>query len=443
MQRIFTLFVLFLATAAGSGAQEILCKSQIYDKIQGRIVQSDTNVVYFVPFEAHDLKQGQCGELVRMNSLKTRNGGTWGWGNSLGEVEVLKDEGPRYLLKQISNADPSSGLELFLILLKMDLNTTFEFHLFDLAPCEISTEYWPNTEIPESRGCNCNWKRKGRWLGFTELGELKEIKNYVEGELTGEYVQFNTAGDTIITGEYLDHKKTGIWTAYYPGMKKKQVATYEVDKIGGVVLDYYENGVQKKSTSYNRWGEQEGLVVSWYPSGNLMEEFSVNRMGERVGIAKIYYPSGQLEKEVSFKAGVYSGQEKSYYENGQLKESGEYVSGEKNGIWKDYAENGVLVTSYTYFAGERYGVYSEHYQNGQLWKQGELFDDRPTGAYEEYYENGHLKMKGAYSFGMKIGPWVENYEDGSPKSSGVYNNDSRSGKWSEWDAAGKRHKTKY
>lgn len=443
MERIIIFFFSFLLVNTASHAQEVYCKSGRTDKIEGRIVSSDTNSIFFVPLEKHILKNGQCAELMRMNSLTTRNGGNWSWGNSLGNVEVLKQDGAGYLLKQMSTGDDSGVLTLFAALLKMDLNTTFEIQLFDWTPCEIKTEYWPDTEIPESRGCTCEWERKGRWLEYTELGQLKEIKNYNDGDLMGEYVQFNAAGDTVIIGAYEDDKKSGTWTAYYPGMKKKQVATFEDGKIIGIVLDYFENGVQEKSTSYNAYGKQEGPVTLWYPSGKLKEEYSVDRNAVRTGVSKTYYPSGQLEMEVSYKSDMYSGPMKRYYENAQLKESGEYVSGEKNGVWNSYSESGVLLTSYGFFSDDKHGVYSENFPNGQLFKKGELFDGKETGEFEEYYENGNLKIKGVYSFGSKTGIWLENYEDGSPKSTGLYLNDARSGKWSEWDANGKRRKIKY
>jgi len=136
----------------------------------------------------------------------------------------------------------------------------------------------------------------------------KGVKN-VRDELRrrqGVWSSYNANGDCISRIEYVNDKREGLTTLYYPG--------------GGP--------------------EPEKIREETYYFGGKKDSISTKK-----------YLSGQTSLEGTFDMGKKDGKWVSYYEDGQIKQEGSFVKGKRDGEWKWYNRKGVVVRKSTYTNG--------------------------------------------------------------------------------------------
>lgn len=120
-------------------------------------------------------------------------------------------------------------------------------------------------------------------------------------EVSGQHFEYDTDGKTILTGYSVDHRKSGVWTSYYPNGKVNSTTTYVNGIPQGLYTRYYTNG--KKMVQYNIlpsglntppdvWDEK-GKVLSFgdpryqelYESSRPIESFN-NGKPEELGLTR-------------------------------------------------------------------------------------------------------------------------------------------------------------
>ena len=133
-------------------------------------------------------------------------------------------------------------------------------------------------------------------------------------------------GQTLLQqGNYLNGKREGIWSEFYP------------------------NGLLKNATSYVN-GAKEGLYVELNQNGQMTKRF-FNHNNIRHGEYKEFNYSSVKEERI-YKMGKLEGLVKIYYDGGKIMEEGAYQNGSREGISKWYDQNGNVTITYEYKNGE-------------------------------------------------------------------------------------------
>jgi antitoxin component YwqK of YwqJK toxin-antitoxin module len=122
----------------------------------------------------------------------------------------------------------------------------------------------------------------------------------------GPWSFYNGEGDLLNRTEYVNDKKEGLSTVYYPG--------------GG-------------------------------PNPEKIREETYYFAGKKDSISVKKYLSGQLQVEGSYDMGKKDGKWTAYYEDGQIRFEGAYKAGKRDGEWKFYNRKGVLVKSTNFVNG--------------------------------------------------------------------------------------------
>ena len=189
-----------------------------------------------------------------------------------------------------------------------------------------------------------------------------------------EWTEYHLSGEFKAKGQYLDDKRIGEWTFYYPNKKIEQKGKY--DKKGhaqGEWKWYHENGNLLRDENYVN-GKREGLMQEFTEDGKLITK-GLYEEGNKEGfwyyelmnykeqgnykldlpdsIWKSYYiKENQLRFEGNFINGDPEGKHTWYYPNGKIMVLGKYTGGMKQGDWKFYDEMGLLTLTITYDADE-------------------------------------------------------------------------------------------
>ncbi len=185
-----------------------------------------------------------------------------------------------------------------------------------------------------------------------------------------EWTEYHLTGEFKAKGLYVDDKRVGEWTFYYPNKKIEQKGKY--DKKGraqGNWKWYYDSGALLKEENYINGkldGEmqeftEDGKIVTkglyeegnkegpWYYELMNYKEFGNYRLDMPDSIWKSYYiKENQLRFEGNFVNGDPEGKHNWYYANGKLMATGKYVGGMKQGDWRFFDETGLLSLTITY-----------------------------------------------------------------------------------------------
>lgn len=147
-------------------------------------------------------------------------------------------------------------------------------------------------------------KKQGKWFIY---GFMKETECY-------KHIQL------IEAGEYLNNKKTGIWTEYFCTGYRKNLIEFNNGLPEGKIQIFNEKGGLSEAGFWknNHW---VGKYEFYYKNGNKKYEFVYNEEGKRNGIQKYFFENGNLAKEIN------------------------YINGFENGLFKEYNEKGELITN--------------------------------------------------------------------------------------------------
>jgi antitoxin component YwqK of YwqJK toxin-antitoxin module len=128
-------------------------------------------------------------------------------------------------------------------------------------------------------------------------------------------------------GKYLDNKKIGTWTQYYPNGNIKNEITYTNNIPSGYAKVYYPDGKLQEEGMWekNRW---VGQYKSYHPNGQKFYDFNYNKGGKREGSQTYYHDNGQVMMKGDMAEGKETGVWEERYENGDLKAKKVFNNGE-------------------------------------------------------------------------------------------------------------------
>ena len=191
---------------------------------------------------------------------------------------------------------------------------------------------------------------QGDWQFFYNTGELKAKGKFVDDKKVEEWKYFYQNGELEQKGSYIDGKEHGPWTWWYLNKQIRRTENYRKGKEDGVSMEYDTLGNVLTSGEYLD-GIREG---SWfYNVGDHTEEGNYID-GLKHGIWTFKYNNDKLNFKGEYNNGYAVGKHRYYHPNGKVEWEGKYVMGNKEGEWKKYDEFGVETLTIFYKNGVEY-----------------------------------------------------------------------------------------
>ncbi len=133
-------------------------------------------------------------------------------------------------------------------------------------------------------------------------------------------------GQLIEEGSYLNGKRTGSWSRYWPNGKVMSEITYHLGRPKGPYKTYFPSGRPEEQGNWDL-DRNTGTFKRWHPNGEPAQEFVFDQYGTRDGQQKYYHENGQLAVAVNIVQGKEDGTLKRYYANGDLQQVAEFNGG--------------------------------------------------------------------------------------------------------------------
>ncbi|MDB9963624.1 hypothetical protein OAD50_00885 [Vicingaceae bacterium] len=226
--------------------------------------------------------------------------------------------------------------------------------------------------------------QSGKEHTYFPNGQIYELSIYQKGERDGDYSRYNSLGELVVKARYLEGKLSG----FYIDRKKNYQGKY------------------KKGLKNGKWEYNIGspnYYKEFYEDGIMLEKRQVFSIDFKFRNSNKYaiHSEPKTPKEDSILI-PFQGDSVWY----QLK----YISQEllphpamRKAYFKKYP-NQLAQTKYVY-NGFTNGMYKTYYPNGNLYLYANYTAGLLDGSWKVFDENGKLQIKGNYLDGKKVGPW--------------------------------------
>lgn len=183
-----------------------------------------------------------------------------------------------------------------------------------------------------------NGLRQGLWKEYYQTGELLSKGKYKNSVPVGEWKFYFQDKSLEIIGDY-DQKgrKVGEWIWFYPSGDTMVVAHYEDGELDGDYVEYDEQGIPLVKGEYVA-GLEEGLWT--YRNGD-SREYGKYDGGKQTGLWTTTFDNDKPAYKIHYEEGIREGKYVAYWENGNVKVTGKYEKGLQEGTWIQYNEEGV------------------------------------------------------------------------------------------------------
>jgi uncharacterized protein len=137
----------------------------------------------------------------------------------------------------------------------------------------------------------------GKWLWYHENGKVLIDENYKGGKREGVFSEYDTDGNIITQGEYLDGLKEGKWI--YQLKDYREEGNYKQDNRDSVWVHYFVGKNQTKYKGNFIDGEADGKHTMYYENGNIWYEGKFNA-NKKEGDWKYYDELGTLFLTITY-----------------------------------------------------------------------------------------------------------------------------------------------
>jgi len=183
-----------------------------------------------------------------------------------------------------------------------------------------------------------NGLRQGLWKEYYQTGELRSKGKYKNSLPVGEWRFYFQDKSIEIIGDY-DQKgrKVGEWIWFYPSGDSMMVAHYEDGDLDGEYVEYDEQGTPIVKGEYVA-GLEEG---SWiYRNGESVESGKYDG-GKKTGLWTTTFNNDKPAFKIHYEDDIRNGKYTAFWENGNIRVTGKYEKGLQEGTWIQYNEEGV------------------------------------------------------------------------------------------------------
>lgn len=206
-----------------------------------------------------------------------------------------------------------------------------------------------------------------------DLGTVIYVGDVASGKLTGSATQYDTTGQLVYTGEFLDAAYSGYGSLYVDGVLRYE-GDFAENLYDGEGRLYDENGSLIYQGGFSQ-GVRSGRGMEYRPDTHTLLYYGdfVNDAWEGTGI--VYEEDGTTVRyRGNLVAGLYEG-EGSYYENGVLVYMGQFSKGLFEGTGALYDENGNVTYQGEFSQGSRQGAGTAYDAVGSALFSGEFLDN--------------------------------------------------------------------
>lgn len=244
-----------------------------------------------------------------------------------------------------------------------------------------------------------------------EYGQLVDITDHTSPDLL-QQMQLEAADKAapIYPGTVLKTSKD-VRAFYVDG---KQIAEETVSSNGatlellgsipdGPVKEFSENGKLKTEATYQN-NKLHGLLIRYDDNGQLLSKETYDQ-GILRGPAEYfsYAQNTVLHTVCSYMNALLDGQFVLTQQDGIVRECATYAKGRLNGPRHTYYASSVLESEENFVDGKLQGIRKLFFPTGELWYQENYANGRLEGDRTEYFANGKIRLAEMYSDGMLNG----------------------------------------
>ncbi|MFA6126384.1 MAG: hypothetical protein WC699_03680 [Bacteroidales bacterium] len=280
--------------------------------------------------------------------------------------------------------------------------------------------------------------KQGGWREYFDNDNIRTEENYKNGELNGYYREYNQAGKMMVSNFYENGKLVENNSTDEIIAEVKN----QFDSLGNLVASgSYLNNIPVGTHRKYLPDKTKVKIEEYNNSGQVISDGVTNDKGIKEEFWRFYYPGGNVRLEGNYKNDKRSGIWKFYFPEGKLEQQGNYVNGLEDGLWTWYYPNGALRREESYLRGKEDGLSTEYDENNLVIAKGEYIEGLEEGAW--FYQTGLITEKGSYKNGLKDGIWQEFYGDGKLKFDGGFVQESPNGKHKLYYETGKIKEEQY
>lgn len=196
-------------------------------------------------------------------------------------------------------------------------------------------------------------KKQGDWLFYHLNGQIESKGKFVDDIRIGTWIYYFDNGNIEQTGSYdKEGNFVGEWKWYYKDGNKRIVEQFFDGQLEGQFYEFNDDGetmIEGEYVNGLREGEWLIIVNNYIEKGSFLENV-------KDGVWRYYYSEDSLYYIGHYIDGSPDGEHIWYHRNGNEKEKGKYVMGIRDGIWRYYSEEGKLLLRIKY----NYGVEIEY-----------------------------------------------------------------------------------
>jgi hypothetical protein len=119
-------------------------------------------------------------------------------------------------------------------------------------------DYYDTGELQSEYSLNDEGNYHGEKRLYYKNGQLHEITHYVDGILQGDAVRYDSLGNILVKGKFLDGEKHGKVMNYLPNGKMSNYITYNTGKEHGWTRTFDEN----ENLTYERLSRNDTILYS-------------------------------------------------------------------------------------------------------------------------------------------------------------------------------------
>lgn len=221
------------------------------------------------------------------------------------------------------------------------------FRMYDENGNQVSAAVYDNEILLGEGMIDSIGLRQGPWKLFYPDGKIRAEGEYKNGLKEGAWTYFFGNGKTEQKGSYKEDLPVGAWKWFYTSGASHREELYRRGKEDGHAIEYDSLGNVITEGDY-----VDGLKNGkWYLTVNDHSEEGEYVDGERHGEWIWKYPNGEKAFVGEFQNGTPIGKHKYFYANGNNKMKGSYEGGELSGKWEYFKEDGTLDLEIEYEAG--------------------------------------------------------------------------------------------
>ena len=192
----------------------------------------------------------------------------------------------------------------------------------------------------------------GEWKYLNIDGSLKAIGKFNHGKRIDLWEYYHIGGEIEQKGLYVNGLPHGEWKWWYINKQLHRQEFFRYGKEDGESIEYDTIGNLMTKGEFIE-GIREGI---WFYNINDHKEEGEFRDGLKHGIWTYTYNDGKINFKGEYINGLPIDKHIFYYPSGQLKWEGKYRNGEKEGEWRKYNEEGIITLTIQYKRGIEYKV---------------------------------------------------------------------------------------